>query len=148
MRKLHVWLFYLASIVATPAPILWYQSHAQKKPVVVEAGINLFPAAHWEKRASARRQLIAQNQRAVKPLSDYALRRSIANVGEIYKPIRQEYGEIPSIQKPLQQAKRALARKDYVVAKLAIRQSWVALKAHAPNAADPTPMSWMTPSRS
>ena len=54
--------------------------------------------------------------------------QSLATIGEAYRPLRLQFGEIPPIVKPLRTAKSYLAQGQYELAMASARDSWKALK--------------------
>ena len=55
--------------------------------------------------------------------------QSVAVVGEAYKPLRRQFGDIPPISRPLRAAKERQARGLSAEAQASARESWLALKA-------------------
>jgi hypothetical protein len=53
---------------------------------------------------------------------------SVGAIGEAYRPLRQQFGDIPPISQPLRAAKKRIAEGRYDLAMVSARQSWSALK--------------------
>jgi len=54
--------------------------------------------------------------------------QSLVTIGEAYRPLRRQFGDIPPISKPLRSAKALLAQQRYEPAMASARQAWQALK--------------------
>lgn len=78
-------------------------------------------------RMAANRNVNQQEKSAVDHLAQNA-RQSIAVVGEAYRPMIKQYGDIPPIATPLRAAKTFLEQNHYEEAVASARESWQALK--------------------
>jgi nucleoid-associated protein YgaU len=76
----------------------------------------------------------SQEEQARDRMHDLAL-HSVANVGEAYRPLRQEFGDIPPISRPLHAAKDQLARGQDEEAFRLARESWQAVRKFKKNVA-------------
>ncbi len=113
--------------VAIFEAVIFFVGHRREERSRLALERARFVAQEQQRRVAQERELRREEDDAMNKLRRNA-QVSIAIIGEAYKPLRRQWGDVAAIAVPLRAAKKAMEDQQYDVAMASAQASWQALK--------------------
>ena len=124
--RLHVLITIVGLICIVWGALLWEENR------IDNTGLETLQHAQNTQHLQERRVASMKDVRQQEDVAMERLRKtvisSVAIIGEAYKPLHDQYGDIPPIAGPLHEAKSYIASQQYDLAMSSAQESWKALK--------------------